>query len=129
LVRRVCGLPPTFIAMSTPQDYKQSAMEQWITRKFSWVRRASSTSQYPDVPDDRPTTAATDVPSTSVSRPLPVSPVQETSCVDLVQLNDQPGLTGIGEHGFNLSIIPSASQRDTYIARRHALDLGVAFNN
>lgn len=60
--------------------------------------RASSTFQYPDA-DARPT----DVPS-SLSCPLPVSPAQGTSSVDLVQSNVGPvkGLkannTGAGEY-------------------------------
>ena len=46
-------------------------------------------------------TTTNDVPSTSVSRPLPVSPAHRTSRADLVQSNvivNQPGRTGIGEH-------------------------------
>ena len=89
--------------MSPPQNDEQSSK-----RSCSWLRlvlprkhRASSTSRYPDV-DARPTTT-TDVPS-SLSCPLPVSPAQGTSSVDLVQSNVGPvkGLkannTGAGEY-------------------------------
>lgn len=91
-------------------------MEQWIKRILPHKRRASPTSQYPDSPyHDAPphTTTAIDVPSTSISRPLSVSPAQGTSRVDLVQSNvianqqplTVPGPTGIGEHiGLNQCI-------------------------
>ena len=76
-------------SMSTPQDDEQSTVKQRFKRNFSRVlllprkHRASSTSRYSESPA-RPTTTATDVPSTSVSRPLPISPAQGTSCVDVI---------------------------------------------
>ena len=60
-----------------------------------------STSQYPDsdAPDPPPTITATDVPSTSVSYPLPVFLEWGTSCEDVImnEPSTVPG-TGIGEH-------------------------------
>jgi hypothetical protein len=86
--------------------HKQSGVEQWFQRNCSWVvpRKSppNSTTEHPDTPD-------ANVPSTSTgsvsrpTRPLPATPAQGTSCVDL-QSNvfmNQPstaGPTGIGEH-------------------------------
>jgi hypothetical protein len=105
LVRGRRGLLPTLIAIAIPQD-EQSAMKQtkqWFERNCSRVlprskHQASSTSRHPDVPDAQPTTTATDV--TSLSRPLPVSPAQGTSRLDVIvnQPSTVPGPTGIGEH-------------------------------
>ena len=78
------------------QDDEQSAMEQLIKRDLSW---ASSRPRYPDAPDPRPTTSATDFPSTCVSYPFPVSPAWGTPCEDIIfnEPSTVPG-TGIGEH-------------------------------
>ena len=90
------GLLPTLIAISIPRDEQSVAMKQWIERKCSRVlprskHQASSASRHPaDAPDVQPTTTATDV--TSLSRPLPVSPAQGTSRLDLVV--NQPSTVG-----------------------------------
>ena len=89
-------------------------MKQWLDQNCSWILcRASSTSQFPDALDARPTTTATDVPSTSVSRPLPVSPLaQGTSSVDVSvnQPSTVPGPTAIGENIGHASCIDRQSR-------------------
>ena len=78
--------------LQTPRQ-KQSTMKQFFQRILPPERRASPASQYPNGPDARNTTTTTDVPSTSVSRPLPVSPQN-----DIVnQPSTVSGPTGIGE--------------------------------
>ena len=81
--------------MSTPQDDQKSAMKQWFKRNCSWVLCQASLIQ--DVPDALP---MTDVPSASVSRPLPFSLAQAggPSCVDTNQPSTVPGPRDIGEH-------------------------------
>jgi hypothetical protein len=87
--------------------HKESEMEQWFKRNCSWVvprkRPPKSTTQHQDAPN-----AASDVPSTSStvsrgSRPLPATPAQGTSRVDLQSngIMNQPSTApapGIGEH-------------------------------
>ena len=58
--------------------------------------RASSTSRYPDAPDARLTTTATDVPHPTVSQPLPLSPSPGTSHVDVIE--NRSHLTRFTEH-------------------------------
>ena len=97
------ALPPFLIAMPTPQDDEQSETEEykrncgWLSCVIPRKHRASSASRYPDA-DARPMTT-THVPSTSVSRLLPVSPAQ---AVDVVQSNVGPAAVanyaGAGEY-------------------------------
>ena len=78
-----------YVNEHTAQDDQQSATKQLVKRNsFSSVlpsKHHASTSQYPEAPDARPTTTATDVPSTSVLRPLPVSSGEGTSYVDVFE--------------------------------------------
>ena len=77
------------------QDDEQSAMELFKRN----LNRASSISRYEGAPDLQPTTTATDVPSTGISYPLPVSPACGSSREDVI-INDPSTVprTGIGEH-------------------------------
>ena len=79
------------------QDDEQSAMEQLFKRNLI---SALSTPQHPDAQDPRSTT---DVPSTSVLYPLPVSPAWGSFCDDVImnEPSTVPG-TGIGEHIYRL---------------------------
>ena len=72
--------------------------------------QTSSTSRHPDAPDAQPTTTATDV--TSLSRPLPVSPAQGTSRLDVSvnQPSTVPGPTAIGENTGHASCIDRQTQ-------------------
>ena len=86
----------------TAQDDERSATKQLVKRNsFSSVlpskHRPPSISRYPEAPDAQPTTTATDAPSTSVSRPLPVSPSQGTSYVDVIENLLRP-LTWFTDH-------------------------------
>ena len=82
-----CG--EEYVNEHTAQDDEQSAMKQSFTQYlFSWVllsKYPALTSQHPDAPDVQPTTTVTDIPSTSVSLPLPISLEKGTSYVDVIK--------------------------------------------
>ena len=80
----------------TAEDDQQSAVKQRLPCKY----RASPTSRYPDKADPLSTTT-TDVPSTSVSCPLPVSPAQGTSYVDV---KNRPLSTQFTDHNSPLAM-------------------------
>ena len=94
-------LTQTLIAMSAPQDDERSSKRQRLKKQirslFSSKSQASSRSTNLDVPN-------TNVPSTSASTSLAVSPAHSSSRVDLIVENvvmnppsTLPGSMGIGE--------------------------------
>ena len=92
--------PPAHYASPLVHDksIRESFHSDWgkeYVNEHTVLPRASSTSRYP-APDARPTTTATDVPSPSVSQPLPVSPAPRTSYVDVIE-NRSPS-TRFTEH-------------------------------
>ena len=88
--------------LAAQDDGEQSATKQLLKRNTcssaipSKHPAAESTSRHPDASDARPTTTPTDVPSISVSRPLPVSPEKGTSYVDVIE--NRPPSTRFTDH-------------------------------
>ena len=78
-----------YVNEHTVQDDERSTTKQLLKRNASSSvipnKHPASTSRHRDAPDARPTTTATDVPSTGASRPLLVSPERGTSYVDVIE--------------------------------------------
>ena len=110
-----------YVNEHTAQDDKQSATKQLVKQNsFSSVlpskHQTSSTSQYPEAPDARPRTSATDIPSTSASPPLPVSPEQGTS-VDVIE--NRSSSTPFTDH--NSPLLHRTSGNPTLYTKREGM--------
>ena len=83
-----------YVSRRTAQDDELSAMRQWSSHTSR--HRSSTTSRNPNAPDAHPTTTATDVPPTRVSRSPSFSPAQGTSHVEVIE--NRPPLIRFTDH-------------------------------